>query len=433
MTRQEAVTSDTGTAEWGGKRPSLWRSRNFVLLLTGQTVAETGSRISGVAVPLLAAGTLGASVFQVSLLTFLAWLPFLVFSLPAGIVADRVDRRKLVIVCDLSRMALILSLPLVAFTGHLTLLYLYVVVGISGVFTVAFDVAYKTMLPRLVEDSRLIEGNAKLVMGQDFGELIGPTIGGVLTGLVGATRTFFGNGLAFAVSAMTLWLIRDTPVRAEPDSPDRVPERLALRAEMTEGLAFIRTRPILRQILACTAASNFFVMATSSIEVTFLLRELHAPPYLVGVVFSASAVGGLAVGAVANRLTGWIGTARIVWVAMAVPGPLYLLMPLSRPGWGILLYAVGLAAFSGNAVLFNIASMSYRQRITPHHLLGRVNAAFLWICFGVIPLGALLGGTLGSRLGLRTALWICVLGTWSAALFVVFSPLRRMRDFGPEE
>ena len=429
MTQQEAATSDTGTAEWGGKRASLWRSRNFVLLLSGQTVAETGSRISGVAVPLLAAGTLGASVFQVSLLTFLAWLPFLVFSLPAGIVADRVDRRKLVIVCDLSRMALILSLPLVAFTGHLTLVYLYVVVGVSGVFTVAFDVAYKTMLPRLVEDSRLIEGNAKLVMGQDFGELIGPTIGGVLTGLFGATRTFLSNGLAFAVSAMTLWLIRDTPAGAGPKSAERLP----LRAEMTEGLAFIRSRPILRQILACTATSNFFVMATSSIEVTFMLRELHAPPYLVGVVFSASAVGGLAVGAVANRLTGWIGTARIVWVAMAVPGPLYLLMPLARPGWGILLYAVGLAAFSGNAVLFNIASTSYRQRITPHHLLGRVNAAFLWICFGVIPLGALLGGTLGSRLGLRTALWICVLGTWSAALFVVFSPLRRMRDFGPGE
>jgi hypothetical protein len=113
---------------------------------------------------------------------------------------------------------------------------------------------------------------------------------------------------------------------------------------------------------------------------------------------------------------------------MAAPGPLYLLMPLAQPGWGVLLYGVGLAAFSGNAVLFNVAGMTYRQRITPAGLLGRVNAAFLWICLGAVPLGALFGGLLGSQLGLRPTLWICVLGTWSAALFVFFSPLRPMRD-----
>ncbi|MFG3696604.1 hypothetical protein ACGF5C_01580 [Micromonospora sp. NPDC047620] len=103
-------------------------------------------------------------------------------------------------------------------------------------------------------------------------------------------------------------------------------------------------------------------------------------------------------------------------------------MPLAQPGWGVLLYGVGLAAFSANAVLYNVATVTYRQRITPPALLGRVNAAFLWVCLGVIPLGALAGGTLASQLGLRPALWICVLGTWSAALFVVCSPLRRMRD-----
>ena len=280
------------------------------------------------------------------------------------------------------------------------------------------------MLPRLVPAEQLVDGNAKLVTSQQFAELVGPTLSGALIALVGAARTFFTTGLAFAVSAVTLLLIRATPDAAPPAAG-----RVTARAALGEGLGFVRRQPILVKLLACTSTSNFFVMAASGIEVPFLRRELHASPLVVGLVFSAGAVGGLVAGALADRLSRRIGTARIIWVAMATPGPLYLLIPLARPGWGVLLFAVGLAAFSANAVLFNVAAMSYRQRITPAPLLGRVNAAFLWICYGVIPLGALLGGTLGSRLGLRPALWICVLGMWSAAVFVVCSPLRRMRDF----
>lgn len=417
---QQAARPAAGAAP---KRPSLLRSRNFGLLLAGQTVSELGTRVSNVAVPLLAVGTLDASVFQVALLTALAWLPYLIFSLPAGVLADRVDQRRLMVACDLGRAGLLLSVPVVALVGQLTLGFLYAVVGLSGVLTVLFTVAYKSMLPRLVPPERLVDANAKLTVGQDSAELVGPTIGGVLVGLVGAARTLVVTAVAFAVSGLTLLLIREVPTGPAPRR-DRVP----LRVEMTEGLGFIRRQPILRSILACTTTSNFFVMASGSIEVVFLLKELHATPALVGLVFSVSAVGGLVVGAFADRLTAWLGSARVIWVAMAAPGPLYLLMPLAQPGWGVLLYGVGLAAFSANAVLYNVAAMTYRQRITPPALLGRVNAAFLWVCFGVIPLGALTGGAFASQFGLRPALWICVLGTWSAALFVVFSPLRRMRD-----
>lgn len=431
----DSVTTSAPAAAAGPAAPApaapLWRSRNFLLLWGGQTVGELGARISGVAVPLLAATALHASVFQISLLSFLGWLPYLLFSLPAGILADRVDQRKLMIACDLARMALMLSLPLAALLWELRLWYLYLVVGVCGVFTVLFNVAYKSMLPRLAGPDRLVDANAKIVMSQEFAELIGPTLSGLLIGLVGTARTFFSNGLAFLVSAVTLALLREAPRPAAAETSDGG-GRAGLRAETSEGLAFIRSRPILLAILACTATSNFFVIAKSSIEVTFLVRELHASSLAVGLVFSVSAVGGLAVGAVASRLSRRIGTARIIWVAMAVPGPLYALMPLATPGWGLLMYGFGLAAFSANVGLYNIAATSYQQRVTPAHLLGRVNAAFMWICLGVIPIGALFGGALGSGLGLRTTLWICVLGTWSAALFVVFSPLRTMRDMPAE-
>ncbi|WP_419995147.1 MFS transporter [Streptomyces boninensis] len=416
------------TAPEPDRPASLWRSRNFLLLWSGQTAGELGAQLSTVAVPLLAATTLQATAFQISLLTFLSWLPYLLFSLPAGVLADRVDQRRLMIWCDLGRMALMGSLPVVAIATDLTLWHLYVVVGLTGVLTVLFNIAYKSKLPRLVAAQQLVDGNAKLSMSKDFAELVGPGLSGVLIGLIGATRTFFGNGLAFLVSAVTLCCIKEPPGAAGPvarEDADLAP----LRTQMTEGLAFIRRQPILRRILACTTTSNFFVMAAGSIEVTFMVRELHAPAWAVGLVFSISAVGGLVIGALTQRISRRVGTARIIWVAMAVPGPLYLLMPLARPGWGVLMYGLGLAAFSANAVLYNVAATSYQQSITPTRLLGRVNAAFLWVCYGAIPLGALTGGVLATVAGLRTALLITVLGTWSAALFVYFSPLRRMRDF----
>ncbi|MFJ6197106.1 MFS transporter [Micromonospora sp. NPDC092111] len=405
------------------RRP-LWRDRAFALFWGGQTIGELGTRMSGVAVPLLAAGVMHASVLQVSLLTVLAWLPYLLFSLPAGLLADRVDLRRLMVGCDLGRAALMLSLPVAALVGQLTLPLLYVVVGLSGVLTVLFTVAYKSIVPLLVPADRLVEGNARLTVSQDAASLVGPTVGGALTGLVGAARTFLGTALTFLLSAVTLLLVRP-PARDRP----AVAGPVSMRAALTEGLRFVRRQPVLRSILACTATSNFFATGTSSLEVTYLVRELRAGPATVGLVFSLGAVGGLVAGTLADRLSRRIGSARVIWVAMAVPGPLYLLVPLARPGWGLALYVVGLAAFSANAVLFNVSVLSYRQRITPPELLGRVNAAFLWICFGTVPLGALLGGAFGSHWGLRPALLVCALGTWSAALFVLLSPLRTMRDF----
>jgi MFS family permease len=421
LSQQEAVTS----AMPPGDQPTLWRSRNFLLLWSGQSAGEVAAQVASVAVPILAAATLHASVFQVSLITFFTWLPYLFFSLPAGVLADRLDRRRLMIFCDVGRSIAMLSIPVASLGGFLTLPFLYVVVAVAGILTVQFSVAYKTQLPRLVRRDQLVDSNAKLTVSAEFAELIGPTISGLLIGLIGAAKVFLGNALAFLLSAVTLWLIRETAREPQEGEPQKA--RVPLRRRLTEGMSFIRREPILRAILAATAVSNFFVMASGAIEVIFMLRDLRATPFMIGLVFSISAVGGLLVGAAADRISRRIGSARIIWLAMAVPGPLYWLMPLGQPGWGVLVCGIGLAAFSAASVLFNVSSVSYRQLVTPPRLLGRVNASYLWISYSVIPLGALTGGLLGSQLGMRPALWICVLGTWSAALFVFFSPLRRMR------
>jgi hypothetical protein len=259
-------------------------------------------------------------------------------------------------------------------------------------------------------------------MSHDLADLLGPALGGALIGLVGAARTFFANGAAYLISAACFALMRP------PEADRSEGERVSLGAAVREGLGFIRRDPILLRILACTTAANFFVMATHGVDVVFLTRELHATAPQVGLVFSLGAVGGLAAGTVAARLGRRFGTARMIWLSMLVPGPLYLLIPAAQPGWGLALFGLGFAAFGANSMLYNVAAMSYRQRVTPAPLLGRVNASFLWICYGAIPLGSLSGGALASVAGIRPALLVSVLGMWGAGLFVLFSPLRTMRD-----
>ncbi|MEU8774464.1 MFS transporter [Streptomyces sp. NPDC048606] len=403
---------------------SLWRNRNFLLLWTGQGMGTLGPRVALVAMPLLALEVLDASTFQVSLLTLLGWLPYLVFSLPAGVVADRLDQRRTMIACDLGRMLLLVSIPVASMTGWLSLTYLYVVVATTGTLTVLFTVAYRSQLPKLVGATQLVDANGKLGMSDALAEMGGPALAGLLVGLLGAARGLFANAATYGLSALTLGLIK-VPAA---DRQGAAVARLPFRTAVTEGFAFVRREAVLRSLLLCTTVSNFFFIAASSVQVTFMSRELHASPAVIGLVFSCAAVGGLLAGAFANRLSNAIGSARIMWVSMLVPGPLYLLMPAAGPGWGLALFALGLAAFSANSTLFNTASLSYRQRVCPPDLLSRVSSVYLWISYGAVPLGSLLGGTLGATLGLRPTLWLCALGLWSAALFVVFSPLRAMRD-----
>lgn len=420
----ETTTTWENSAAHKPSTRSLWRHRNFMLLFGAQTLSETGTRVSGVAVPLLALTVLHASIFEVSLLTALAWLPYVFFALPAGVFVDRVRKRRLMVVCDLTRMALMASLPFAALVWTLTLAQLYVVVLLCGVLTVFFNVAYRTQLPLLVSEEQLLEGNGKLETSESVAELAGPALGGLLTGLIGAARTVLTDAVSFLFSACLLASIDTGTTEADVAGEERVPFCAAVR----EGLSFVLRHPILRRLLACSATNNFFVVAMTGIEVVFLVEELHASPLVVGLVFSSGTVGGLLTGLYAHPLAARIGSARVIWVAMTAPGPLYLLMPLATSGWGVALYGLGLTALSANAVLFNSTMGAYTQRICPPALLGRMNASNLWVSFGMIPLGALFGGALGSWLGLRATLLVCALGVWAACLFVLCSPLRRMRD-----
>ena len=404
---------------------SLWRHGPFRLLWGGQTVSEVGSAVSSLVLPLLAVAVLHATTFEVAALGTLGRLPFLLLALPAGVVVDRVRRRRLMVWCDAVRLVLTLSVPAAGLWWHVTLGQLYVVAAGVGVLTVFFDVAYQSYLPAVVDHRQLMDANGKLGTTQAFAEFAGPSLGGGLVGLIGAARTVAADALSYAVSVASLLLIRIPEARPERAAGA---ERTGFRAAMGEGLRFLAGHPILRKVVACTATANFFSGGLGALEVVYLVRTLHASPAVVGLVLGLASVGGVLGGLTAGRLTRWIGSARVIWLSLLAPVPLTLLIPLARPGPGVVLYAVGWASFAFSGVVYNTAQVSYRQTICPPDLLGRLNASVRWIAWGALPLGSLTGGALGTWLGVRAAVWICVCGGAAAPMWVLASPLRRMRD-----
>jgi MFS family permease len=412
---------------FGGQRlaGTLLGQVGFRRLWFGQTVSEFGSEVTTLALPLAAVLVLHASTFQVGLLTTAGFAGFLLIGLPAGVWVDRVRRKPVMIAADVIRALVLASIPVAYGLGVLTLAQLYVVTFICGVAAVFFDVAYMSLVPGLVGRQHIAEANAKLQATVSVAQVSGPSAAGLLIGLLSAPVAFVADAASFVVSVLSLLVIADrepVPARAE---------RRGLRAEMADGLRFVARHPILRLIAGATSTANLFSSAVLAISVVFLVRQVHLGASAIGVLVSLGAVGGVAGALSCGVLRRWIGSARLIWLSLAVTKPFGLLIPATFPGAGLACYAVGAFAVSFGSVVYNVHQASFRQQLCPHRLLGRMNATIRFVVWGTIPVGGLLGGALGDWLGNRAALWVCAAGACLAPIWLLASPLRRMRDTDP--
>ena len=405
----------------------LWRQRDFLLLWGGQTVSEMGSAVTQLALPLTAVVLLAASTFEVGILTAAATLAFAVIALPAGALVDRRPKRGIMIACDAARLLIIGSVPVAWAAGFLTMWQLYAVALTAGVCTVFFDVSYQSFLPALLKQEELLDGNGKLGVTQSFAQLAGPGLGGGLVGAFGAAGAMSADAVSYAISVVSLVGIRYREPAPQP-TDGRAAGRRSLRAEIAEGLRFVVGDPILRKVVACTGTANLFSSMAGAVEIIFLIRVLHVRPAGTGLLFALAAVGGVAGGVLSGRIARWLGSARVIWFSILVFGLPQFLPALAEPGWRVALVPIGFATAFFAGVVYNVAQISYRQAICPPRLMGRMNAAVRWIVWGTMPLGALIGGALGTAIGVRPTLWIGLIGSWAAGFWVYFSPLRRMRD-----
>jgi len=395
----------------------LRRHRDFRLLWTGETVSRFGSATSSVALPLIAISMLQATTFQVGLLTAAAWAPWLLIGLPAGAWIDRVRRRPVLLGSSAASFLLFAALPLAAWADVLTIHLLLAAAILAGAAAVVFQTAYTAYLPTLLDPADHAEGNAKLHGSASAAQIAGLGCGGLVVQLAGAANALLVDAAAFLVALTCLAAIgfrerRTTSVR----------QAGAIRA----GIALVARDVWLRTLTIFGAVSNLALMGYQAIVVVFLVREAGLTAGTVGALVAAAISGGVAGAFAGRRLAARFGTARALLICELGLPTLALLIPLSSLSpW---LYLAGGFGVSLGVVGGNVVKATFLQSYCPPDLFGRLTATSSFVNYGTIPLGALLGGTVGQTLGLGPALWITTAGVPLAGLVLLCSPIRGRRD-----
>jgi MFS family permease len=404
---------------------SMWRNRDFVRYWVGHTVSQLGSEITELALPLVALLQLGASSSEVGVLRAAQFLPFLLLTLPAGVLVDRVRRRPLMVAADLGRAALLALIPLGVALGLLDLPVLAVVAFGVGALTVVFDVCYVSVLPSLIGREQLQSGNAALESSRAFASIAGPGLGGALVSLFKASGAIVVDAVSFLVSAVSLLAIRRPEPRAAPTT-----ERG--RAALLVGWRQVTRSPLLRPNTFYTASGNLVGSAFGTVLIVFEVRELGLSGLAIGLVSAIGSVGFL-VGATASRRLGQrLGIGPVICLGGILTGLGIGVMAAAPRAFPIPVLVAGQLLLGGIA-LSNLQTMSLRQAITPDAVLGRVNATVRFLGFGTIPVGAAIGGWLGGTIGFRPTLALCAAGALLTVGFPLFSAVRRLHHTPPQE
>ena len=391
---------------------------DFRRLWVGDGISKIGTSVAVLALPLLAATHLAAATWEVALMSTFAGLPFLLIGLPVGAWADRMRRRPVLIAADAGRAALLTWVPVAAALGVLTIEQLYIVELLVGIGTVFFDVSQGAYLPTLVGRPRLVEGNARLEANRSLAYSAGPTIAGQLVQWLGAPLAVVGTVLGYLWSALWIASIR-TPERPPPRTGDR-----NLAREIRDGLRFVLGQPFLRATTFHATFAVLFLATRYAIEVLFLLRTVGLSAGGIGALMTVAGLGALAGAVMANRL----GRTRSILTSALAVGLFSLLIPLTGRGAGLLCYAVGAGMVAFWIVANRVVAISLQQTLCPDHLLGRMNATTRFLAWATLPLGGVVGGALGTALGLRTTLWLTAIGLLLSSLWLVLSPACRARD-----
>lgn len=397
---------------------------DFRRLWTGDALGQFGAQLTGLALPVYAVQSLDATEWQMGLLTAAETAAFLVIGLPAGAWVDRMRKRRVLLASDLARAAVLTVVVVAAMTGHASIPLLIGAGLVISVASVFFDVSHQSYVPGLVGLDHIVEGNSKLQATQSVAAVAAPAVGGLLLKVITAPALIAVNVVMYVTSAFAVWRIRHVETPPHPDT------HRPLRTEIAEGLSFVVHQPILRRIVATTGLGNFANSIQTAVLVIYALRVLDLGTAAWGTVVSASAVGGLVGAVVAGRLARWVGEARLVPLSMLAAVPAAALTPLAfvLPFPPSVVLIVGGVTFSFAVVLYNVAQVSFRQRVCPPALLGRMNASVRFIVWGTIPIGGVLGGWLGTHLGVVPTLWVAVAITALSVLPVLISPLLGMRD-----
>jgi MFS family permease len=405
----------------------LWRHRDFLKLWSAETISQFGTQVSQLALPLVAILVLDASAFEVAVLSTVEFLPFILFTLPAGVWVDRLPRRPILIAGDFGRAGLLATIPVAYVADVLTLWQLFAVGFLVGICTVFFDVAYQSYLPSLVTRDQIIDGNSKLEISRSAAQIGGPGLAGGLVEIFTAPYAVLVDAISFLGSGLFVLRIRKHEESTVTTGADGL--KTSLWTELKEGLRFVLGNANLRAQAGCTATSNLFSSVAFAIFLVFAVRELELSPGVIGIIFALGNAGTLLAAFTSTRLSKRFGIGPTTIAVGLVWGPAMLLIAFAPAGNAAIPFLVAAQLVLGfSIVVYNIIQVSYRQAICPPRLQGRMNSVMRFIVWGTIPIGALLGGALGTWLGLRETIVVGAIGASTAVLWIVFSPQRHLRE-----
>ncbi|MFG3284431.1 MFS transporter [Streptomyces sp. NPDC048111] len=408
---------------------SALATTGFFRLWTAESVSMAGSQISMFAIPLVAVLSLDADAWEMGLLGAAGSLAILLFGLSVGVLADRYERRRLLILANVGRAVVVLVVPVLYWADSLSLTALILVSFVVGALGLLFDSAMAAYLPRLVGKNELERANSWIQGTESVGEVAGPGMAGLIVQWLSAPVSLLVDSVSYLVSSVALASLPKAQVVRDQDA---APERHV--AAVVSGLKMLWGNKVLRPLALAAAHFNLFTAMFFALFTLYTVKVLGFSPFLLGAVTMTGGVAGLLGSAAAVRLSARFGLGRTLIACYAVPGLAGLLVPWADSfGKPVAAVFVGASTFIWTfcVVILLILGASLRQRLVADAYLGRVSATFRFVSWGVDPIGALLGGALGaSAFGLRRTMVLAALGIVLSALWPWFSAARTFRT-GP--
>jgi MFS family permease len=379
----------------------------FVKLWAASTTSALGSGLTVIAAPLYVASRTSNPLI-VSGVTGAAWLPWLLFALPGGVLVDRVDRRRLMVVIDWIRVAAMVALATAVLTRHGSIALLYVVVFVINTGEIVFRSASQAMIPAVVPRARLERANGWLVGGDMLmqGMLAGPLAGFLFA--VAVSIPFLVNAGTYVASAVLISLVAGT-YRSSPRPAAAALGRSeagalrSVRAEIAEGFRWLMGQRLLRTMAILIGLLNVTLTAATAVLVLLARERLGLGSVGYGLLFTCLAAGGILGSVIGDRLIGWVTATWTIRIGLLVEAGMHLALATSRNAYFI---GFALFAFGVHGALWTIVGASLRQRLTPPEMLGRVGSTTLFVAAGGNCVGALLGGVIASSFGITAPYWI---------------------------
>ncbi|MBB2910386.1 putative MFS family arabinose efflux permease [Streptosporangium becharense] len=418
------------TVKDGGRRPGVFRNRDFRLLWTGESISLFGSEITVIALPSLAVLVFGQDAVTVGVLVALQWLPWVLLGPLVGVLNDRMRRRRLMVFADVGRAVALGSLPLLALFDALTLAHLFVAATVKGVLDVIFQIAYQSHLPALLAREDLMDANAKTQMSRSLAMVFGRTVGGVLVGAVGAARAITIDAVTYLLSAVAILAVRKPEPVPEPEGRG---VRAAL-ADLRQGLSIMFGNRLLRSLTMMGSFGNLAVSMSLSMLIVYAYDDLGFSPSQLGI---ALGVGGVAfvVGATVSRaINQRVGMGKTLIFTHLVLGCAFLLLLTAEPGpAGFAVVIASQFLSSLTTPVANVGIMTMVQKATPVHLMGRAGGIALALVWGSNALGPLLGGIIASAVAIEFSFVLAAVFAWFAIFWVLVGSVHHIRDEVPAE